>query len=128
RARAGRGRAGEGRGGRWWDRRGCTVRDRNWRGRTGGIDRGAQDGDDLVVVEVKTRRSLRTGHPAEAVTPRKLSRLRMLAGLWLAEHEVHAAGVRVDVVAIWLPHGRPTRIDHRQGGARAARPAAAAGP
>ena len=109
------GRTGEELARRWLERRGCTVLDRNWRCRTGEIDLVAQDGDDLVVVEVKTRRSLRTGHPAEAVTPRKLARLRLLAGLWLAEHEVRAAGVRVDVVAIWLPHDGPARIDHRQG-------------
>ncbi len=109
------GRTGEELARRWLERGGCTVLDRNWRCRTGEIDLVARDGDDLVVVEVKTRRSLRTGHPAEAVTAQKLGRLRTLAGLWLAEHDVHAAGVRVDVIAIWLPRGGPARIDHRQG-------------
>lgn len=109
------GRTGEELAGRWLERAGWQILDRNWRCRTGEIDLVALDGDDLVVVEVKTRRSLRLGHPAEAVTARKLSRLRVLAGLWLAEHEVRTAGVRVDVIAVWLPEGGPPRIDHRQG-------------
>lgn len=109
------GRTGEALAGRWLERAGCQILDRNWRCRTGEIDLVALDGDDLVVVEVKTRRSLRLGHPAEAVTGRKLARLRVLAGLWLAEHTVSAAGVRLDVIAVWLPEDGPARIDHRKG-------------
>lgn len=109
------GRTGEKLAGRWLERAGWEILDRNWRCRTGEIDLVALDGDDLVVVEVKTRRSLRLGHPAESVTARKLARLRVLAGLWLAEHEVRTAGVRVDVIAVWLPDDGAARIDHRQG-------------
>ena len=109
------GRSGEEIAGRWLERAGWQILDRNWRCRTGEIDLVALDGDDLVVVEVKTRRNLRLGHPAEAVTARKLSRLRVLAGRWLADHDVCTAGVRVDVIAVWLPDDGPPRIDHRQG-------------
>ncbi|SED84573.1 putative endonuclease [Ruania alba] len=109
------GRVGEDVAADWLTRSGMEVLDRNWRCREGEIDLVARDGDDLVVVEVKTRRTLTFGHPAEAVTAAKLRRLRTLAARWLAAHEVHPAGLRLDVVAIWRPDGAPTRVQHLRG-------------
>ncbi|NUU17538.1 YraN family protein [Cellulomonas humilata] len=96
--------------GRGWD-----VLDRNWRTRDGELDLVALDGDELVVVEVKTRRSIAFGHPAEAVTPRKLARVRRLAAQWLAAHDVHPRSVRVDVIAVLLPARGAAQIDHLVG-------------
>ncbi len=59
---------------------GWTLLDRNWRGTRGELDVVALDGDVLVAVEVKTRRGTGFGHPAQAVTPAKLGRLRRLTG------------------------------------------------
>jgi len=109
------GRAGEDLARRWIERTGAEVVECNWRCREGELDLIAFDGDDLVIVEVKTRRTLRLGHPAEAVTPRKLARLRRLAGIWLDGCRRHVAGVRVDVIAVWLPEGQSPRVDHIQG-------------
>ena len=82
--------------------RGMEVVDRNWRCDQGEIDLVLRDGRDLVVCEVKTRRSKAFGEPIEAITRAKLARLRRLAGRWLAEHEVSCGGVRLDVVALHL--------------------------
>lgn len=109
------GRTGEELARRWLERAGAEIVDRNWRCSEGEIDLVAIDGDDLVIVEVKTRQNLRMGHPAEAVTPKKLARLRRLASIWLAHNTRHVAGVRVDVIAVWLPPGQDPRIDHIQG-------------
>lgn len=95
--------------------RGWEVLDRNWRTREGELDLVALDGDELVVVEVKTRRSVAFGHPAEAVTPRKLARVRRLAALWLAAHDVHPRSVRVDVIAVLLPVRGAAEVDHLVG-------------
>lgn len=94
---------------------GWTVLDRNWRCRAGELDLVALDGTELVVVEVKTRRSQRFGHPALAVTPDKLARLRRLTALWLAAHDVRPASVRIDVVAIVVPPRGAARLDHLVG-------------
>lgn len=96
---------------------GWRVLDRNWYGRAGELDLVALDVDvdEVVGVEVKTRRSGAYGTPAEAVTPPKLRRLRVLTAQWLAEHDVRCTGVRLDVVAVELvPHG-PPRVDHLVG-------------
>lgn len=94
---------------------GWQVLDRNWRGPAGELDLVALDGDELVAVEVKTRRSLAFGYPAEAVTAAKLARLRRLVAQWLAAHDEHPGSVRVDVVAILAPRGAPISVEHLRG-------------
>lgn len=90
--------------------------DRNWRCRLGEVDLVMLTQQrDLVFVEVKTRRSQRCGTPAAAITPKKLARMRKVAGNWLQEHEVSFRKMRLDVVGItWSPGGR-VLIDHREG-------------
>ena len=83
-----------------------------WRCRQGEIDLLAVDGGCLVVCEVKTRRSLATGSPLEAVTPVKLDRLRRLAAAWLAEQDRRFTDVRIDVVAVVLPGRGRAQVEH----------------
>jgi putative endonuclease len=80
--------------------RGWRVVDRNWRRREGELDLVARpDPGTLVFVEVKTRSGDACGLPEEAVTPRKVARLRRLAGAWMEAHGERAA-VRIDVIAV----------------------------
>jgi len=109
------GRAGEDLVARRLEDDGWCVLERNWRGRGGELDIVALEGDDLVVVEVKTRTGTGFGHPAEAVTPAKAARLRRLTGQWLAEHSQRVVQVRVDVVAVWLCPDVPPRLEHLRG-------------
>ena len=112
------GRYGEDVAARHLHEAGWTVLARNWRHADpemrGELDIVARDPDQdcLVAVEVKTRRSLRAGHPLESVTDRKLRRLRRLLGAWCAEHEPAAARVRVDVVAVTVPGAGAARVEH----------------
>ena len=91
---------------------GWRILDRNWRCREGEIDIVARDGATIAFVEVKTRSGTRFGHPAEAVHPAKLERLRRLAARWLREHGEHAEEVRVDVVAVLRPRTGPALVQH----------------
>lgn len=96
-------------------RAGLAILDRNWRCAAGEIDIVARDGSALVVCEVKTRSSTSYGWPAEAVTPRKLRRLRELALRWLDERQIYVPEIRFDVISIMRPpHGRPT-LEHLRG-------------
>lgn len=96
-------------------RSGMQVLDRNWRCSQGEIDLVLRDGDVVVVCEVKTRRSKAFGEPVEAITRAKLARLRRLAGRWLSEHDVRAAGVRLDVVALHRDHAGTYAVTHLPG-------------
>jgi putative endonuclease len=94
---------------------GLTILGRNWRCPQGEIDIVALDGDDVVIVEVKTRRSGAFGPPAEAVTREKLARLRRLAAAWLAQEERGFDGVRIDVVAVEVASVGAARVEHLRG-------------
>lgn len=94
---------------------GMVVLDRNWRCPGGEIDLVAREGDDLVVVEVKTRTSDACGTPHEAVSPAKLARLRRLAAAWLAAHQARPRGVRIDLVAVLRPPRGAAVVDHVRG-------------
>ncbi|WP_246277851.1 YraN family protein [Phytohabitans rumicis] len=94
---------------------GMRIVARNWRCSDGEIDIIAWDGDDLVFCEVKTRRRLTFGPPAEAVSVAKARRLRRLALLWLTRHDVHPRELRFDVVSV-LPQRRgAARVEHLRG-------------
>jgi uncharacterized protein (TIGR00252 family) len=72
------GQAGESAALAWVRDQGWTVLARDWRARTGQIDIVAEDGETLVLVEVKARRGTGFGLPEEAVDARKQQRLRTL--------------------------------------------------
>lgn len=88
----------------WYAARGYRVVARNWRCREGEIDLVLWSrGRDLVFCEVKTRSSARFGVPAEAVTPAKQRRLRVLAARFLAAHGPGLAArrsLRFDVAGV----------------------------
>ncbi|MGA7203185.1 MAG: YraN family protein [Specibacter sp.] len=94
---------------------GIRVIDSNWRCPAGEIDLVALDGAELVIVEVKTRRSRRYGDPLEAVTAAKLQRLRTLAVLWAREHRHVMGSLRVDAVGIIMDGRSAPSIDHLKG-------------
>jgi putative endonuclease len=95
--------------------KGIRVIDSNWRCPAGEIDLVALDGAELVIVEVKTRRSRRYGDPLEAVTAAKLQRLRTLAVLWAREHRHVMGALRVDAVGIIMDGRSAPHIDHLKG-------------
>jgi len=104
------GDAGERAAARDLRRRGFRVITRGYRTARGEIDLIARDGDTLVFVEVKTRRS---GHPAEAVTPEKQRRLTLAALHFLRKYQLLEQRCRFDVVAVVWPEGSATpTIEH----------------
>jgi putative endonuclease len=96
-------------------RLGLVLVDRNWRCDAGEIDLVLRDGAVLVICEVKTRTSTDYGDPLEAVTPAKVARLRRLAARWLRVHDCHPEDVRIDMVGVLAPPGRPVEVEHVEG-------------
>lgn len=85
---------------------GYTLVDKNWRwGRRGEIDLVMREGDQIVFVEVKTRRSLTSGTALEAVDKRKLRQLRRLGAAWSSENR-YRGPYRLDVLGVYLRGGR----------------------
>ncbi len=92
--------------------RGYVILDRNVRvAQVGEVDILAQDGDTLVIVEVRTRRNAPLFAPEDSVGPRKRERLAALAEAIAYEREWQGP-LRVDFVAVSLDRaGRVRRLD-----------------
>ncbi len=80
--------------------RGYRIVEHNFRCQYGEIDLIAEEKDDLVFVEVKTRRGTAFGHPEEAVTLSKRRKLVEVASYYLDVHNEGDRSWRIDVVAI----------------------------
>lgn len=76
---------------------------RNWHCASGELDLIMLDGDELVFVEVKTRRGEGSGRAGESVSIRKATRLLRSAEWYIAQHAEHQERVwRCDLVAITM--------------------------
>lgn len=82
--------------------RGCRILAQNYRARRGEVDIIARDGEFVVFVEVKTRRSLRFGLPQAAVTLQKQRQISKVALAYLQAQNLMDAPCRFDVIAIHL--------------------------
>lgn len=86
------------------ERAGCTILARNWRHSIfGELDIVAQEGEEIIFVEVRTRRGpLRSAINAalESITPQKRARLLELAQAYRAAHDLERTVWRVDVIAV----------------------------
>ena len=109
------GQSGERLAADYLEEQGIRVIDSNWRCPNGEIDLVALDGAELVIVEVKTRRSRRYGDPLESLTRAKLNRLRTLAVLWAREHHQVIGALRIDAIGIVMERTQPPSIDHLKG-------------
>src|SRR5258708_29297123 len=82
------------------EERGYRIIERNFRCRSGEIDLVAEEGQDLVFVEVKTRRGTSRGLPEEAITSRKARKLQEVAFYYLDAQNLPDCSWRIDVVAV----------------------------
>jgi putative endonuclease len=82
------------------ERAGYRILERNFRARAGEIDVVAEEGEVLCFVEVKGRRSVAFGAPAESVTAEKQRRLIRAARAWLAKSRGPERTCRFDVVSV----------------------------
>ena len=96
---------------RFLEKIGFRIVEENFTCPLGEIDLIAEDGDVLVFVEVKARRSVRFGGPAEAVHAKKQRQILRVAEAYLREHRLRVP-CRVDVVAVeFPPHGGEPRVE-----------------
>jgi len=94
-------------------RLGYRILETNFRCAWGEIDIVAEDGGDLVLVEVRSRQGGEEQVPEESIGPRKRARMRRLAEAYLQAHPARGFSCRLDVVAVNLsPAGAPLRVEH----------------
>ncbi|WP_125107901.1 MULTISPECIES: YraN family protein [Gulosibacter] len=94
---------------------GFEIIDRNWRCSAGEVDIVARGEGYLVFIEVKTRSSIGSGHPLDAITPTKIARMTRVAYRWLDEHPGPFVPIRLDVVSIVMPRFASSSLLHVEG-------------
>src|SRR5271163_950312 len=94
------GRRGERAAEKYLRRNGYRIVARNFRAAGAEIDIVAMDGDTLVFVEVKTRRSREAGAPEEAVDERKQKQIRRAAEIFATRYRADEVTMRFDVIAV----------------------------
>lgn len=93
-------------------RQGYRLLERNWRCRLGEIDLIAQQGDQVVFVEVRTRRGDQYGPPEASLSSAKRKRLAALAYQYIADHGCETGPWRIDLIAISVAHGQVRHLEH----------------
>lgn len=107
------GDAGERQAAKFLKRQGYRIITRRFRFGRGDIDLVARDGETIVFVEVKTRRSSDRGTPEEAVDQFKQKQLTKLALAFLKRYNLLERAARFDVVSIvWPDDRKPPTITH----------------
>jgi len=89
---------------------GYRILAQNYRCLHGEVDIIAQDGDSIVFIEVKSRKSETFGEPQEAVGLEKQKKLSRISLHYLQQRHLETCNARFDVMAVkLLPDG--TRIE-----------------
>lgn len=91
---------------------GYVIVDRNYRCPAGELDIVARQGEQWVIVEVRTRRGRMYGTPEESITPRKRAHLIAAAQTYLQDHDLNNVDWRIDLVAVELSEkGQLLRVE-----------------
>ena len=94
--------------------KGYRIVARNLRSSVGELDLVAEDGQALVFVEVKARRTDTFGGAIHAVHQRKQGKLIQLAAQYLARHHIRDRPCRFDVVLLHSAGAVAPQIEHIQ--------------
>ena len=90
---------------------GYRIVERNWRFGHHDIDIIASKGNEIVFVEVKTRRSNAYIEPETAVDYRKMLSIRRAANNYIKKYDIEQM-VRFDIIAICKNEGKDATLNH----------------
>lgn len=104
------GKKGEEEAANFLTKKGFYIMHRNWRCGKLELDIVARDGDEIVFVEVKTRRNTYFGYPDDAIDDRKIRRIVSAAGAYVRYYSINLP-IRYDVVSV-IGMEPPFEIEH----------------
>jgi putative endonuclease len=107
------GQRGETAAAQYLKRKGYRILERGYDSPLGELDIIAVDGRTVVFVEVKTRASVDSGHPTDAIDATKQRRMTQAALAYLKAKRLLNTSARFDVVAIhWPADSNSPAIEH----------------
>ena len=106
------GKAGEDAAAAYLARQGYRICERNYRTPTGEIDIIARKHGVIVFIEVKTRRSLSCGTPAQSVGYYKQKKIIQTARWFLRQGQLEGCPCRFDVIEVYVRREWTYEIHH----------------
>lgn len=100
------GRIGEELAINYLQRKGYKIIEKNFQCRQGEIDIIAKDKDEIVIIEVKTRKCLEYGKPAEAVNETKKKHIYKATEYYLYIKKLEKAYIRIDVIEVYIKENK----------------------
>jgi putative endonuclease len=94
------------------EEKGYIILDRNYRSRFGEIDIIAKYKDYYIFIEVKTRRFISYGRPAEAINSVKINRIMKTVNFYLSHKKIHDCNMRIDAIEIFIKNSKDIQINH----------------
>ncbi len=95
--------------------KGYRIRERNYRVSLGELDIIAEKDSRIIFVEVKTRRNLRCGTPAESVNYYKQKKIIQTAQVFLRQKRLEGCSCRFDVIEVYVHPEKTWQIRHIPG-------------
>lgn len=91
--------------------KGYKILDTNWRIGHLELDIVAQDGEELVVVEVKSREGEPFAHPTDAISEKKMKKLITAAEAWIQYHNWNK-DARFDLILVTILGTNDFELEH----------------
>jgi len=108
------GREGEKIAASYLSKKGYRILEMNYRCRFGEIDIVARQQNTYVFVEVKTRKSLYFGRPAEAIDCCKKQHMLKVAQHYIQYHRLTGYDFRFDAIEVYLSQLEKVQVNHIQ--------------
>jgi putative endonuclease len=93
---------------------GIELIERNWECEAGNADLIIKEDNELVFVEVKTRRGATVAFPKETITAQKRARSERIALNYLATHNLASSKIRFDIISVILMGENKAMIRHHR--------------
>ena len=106
------GKEGEDEAIRYLKKQGYRILHRNWRSGKKDLDIIAEFQEELIIIEVKTRRDIRFGQPEESINERKIRRIIASADAYIRKYCIDLP-VRFDIISL-IGTSSPLKIIHIQ--------------
>ena len=106
------GTTGEDIAAKYLETHGYRILDRNFTTDVGEVDIFATDEKTLIVVEVKSRLSLKYGTPAEAVGHEKMRKISQVTSQYIKKFRLFGVPVRFDVIEVYLTDNTVNHIEN----------------
>ena len=87
------------------------ILERNFNSKNGEIDIIAKENDELVFIEVKTRRNFKYGIPIEAINDAKIKHIKKAAIYYLHKTKNENANVRFDAIEVYILNNK-IKLNH----------------